>query len=150
MPPAGGPYQRSWVCGSRAALGGGSLVRLRSPNPIHIIVPPMPSALEGLNVIECGRNFAASYCAKLMADLGATVIKVEDPSGDPTRRMGPYPGGKPHPEKSGAFLYLNCNKQGVTLDLEDERGRDLLGLLVTKADVLVHDFRPGEVLPLGL
>ncbi|TMB66265.1 MAG: CoA transferase, partial [Chloroflexi bacterium] len=68
-------------------------------------------ALDGLTVIEYNRTGAAAYAAKLMADLGAEVIKVEPPTGDPDRYLGPFPGGEPHPEKSGTFLYLNCNKQ---------------------------------------
>ncbi len=59
----------------------------------------------------------AAYATKLMADLGAEVIKVEEPTGDEARHRGPYPGQVPHPEKSGLFLYLNTNKLGVTLNL---------------------------------
>ncbi len=102
-------------------------------------------ALEGLQVIECGEAGAATYAAKLMADLGADVIKVEEPGrGDPARRLGPFPGGQPHSEKSGAYLYYNCNKQGVTLNLRDARGRDLLDRLLSEADVFVHDFPPAQ------
>ncbi len=108
-------------------------------------------ALEGLTVVECGTTGAASYAAKLMADLGADVIKVEQPaSGDPDRTLGPFPGGRPHPEKSGTFLYLNCNKQGVTLSLREARGRDLLRRLLASADVLVHDCPPSQAPALGL
>ena len=108
-------------------------------------------ALEGLTVIECGDTLAAAYGAKLMADLGADVIKVEQPGqGDPARQLGPFPGGEPHPDKSGLFLYLNCNKQGVTLDLRESRGRDLLHRLVHEADVLIHDRPPKKAAELGL
>src|SRR5438093_13740523 len=79
---------------------------------------PMPErALEGLTVIEHNRIGAAAYASKLMADLGAEVIKVELPIGDPDRYLGPFPANEPHPEKSGTFIYLNCNKQSVTLDM---------------------------------
>ena len=57
------------------------------------------------------------YCGKLLADLGAEVIKVEPPEGDPARLEGPFPGDDPHPEKSALFLYLNTSKRGITLDL---------------------------------
>ena len=108
-------------------------------------------ALEGLTVIECGDTLAAAYGAKLMADLGADVIKVEQPGqGDPARQLGPFPGGEPHPDKSGLFLYLNCNKQGVTLDLRESSGRDLLHRLVREADVLIHDRPPKKAAELGL
>ena len=108
-------------------------------------------ALEGLTVIECGDTLAAAYGAKLMADLGADVIKVEQPGqGDPARQLGPFPGGEPHPDKSGLFLYLNCNKQGVTLDLRESSGRDLLHRLVREADVLIQDRPPKKAAELGL
>ncbi len=107
-------------------------------------------ALEGIRVIECGGDVAAAYAGKLMADLGAEVTKVEEPGGDPARRLGPFPGGQPHPEKSGLYLYLNCNKQGITLNLRDPRGRPLLLQLAAEADVLVHDYPPKEAAALGL
>ena len=110
----------------------------------------MPRALEGLRVVECNVTGAASYAAKLMADLGADVIKVEDTAGDPDRKLGPFPGGKPDPEKSGTYLYLNCNKQAVTLNLADDRGRALFDQLVGTADVLIHDYAPALADPLGL
>jgi crotonobetainyl-CoA:carnitine CoA-transferase CaiB-like acyl-CoA transferase len=109
----------------------------------------MARALEGLQVIELGRRFAASYATKLMADLGASVIKVEEPGGDPVRLLPPFAGGKPHPEKSGAFLYLNCNKQGITLDSADPRGREVLDRLLARADVLVHDLTPEDAAAAG-
>jgi crotonobetainyl-CoA:carnitine CoA-transferase CaiB-like acyl-CoA transferase len=110
----------------------------------------MPRALEGLSVVECSVTGAASYAAKLMADLGATVVKVESPAGDPDRKAGPFPGGTPDPEKSGTYLYLNCNKQGITLDLADDRGRSLFDQVLSTADVLVHDYAPALAAPLGL
>jgi len=108
-------------------------------------------ALEGLRVVECGDRVSATYAGKLMADLGAEVVKVEAPgTGHSARRRGPFPGGEPHPEKSGLFLYLNCNKQGVTLDLARPAGRDLLDRLVADADVLVHDYPPPVADALGV
>jgi crotonobetainyl-CoA:carnitine CoA-transferase CaiB-like acyl-CoA transferase len=100
-------------------------------------------ALQGLRVVECGQLVSAAYAAKLLADLGAEVIKVEPPgNGDAARQRGPFPGGVAHPEKSGAFLYLNTNKRGVTLDLVQPRGRELLRKLAAEADVLIHNFSP--------
>ncbi len=110
----------------------------------------MARALDGLQVIELGRRFAASYATKLMADLGAGVVKIEPPSGDPVRGLPPFAGGQPHPEKSGAFLYLNCNKQGVTLDTTDPRGRDVLDRLLERGDILVHDFEPEDAAGAGI
>jgi len=75
-------------------------------------------ALEGIRIVECGDMVAAAYAAKLMADMGAEVVKIEDPNGgDTARQRGPFPGKLPHPEKSGLFLYLNTNKRGITLNL---------------------------------
>jgi crotonobetainyl-CoA:carnitine CoA-transferase CaiB-like acyl-CoA transferase len=108
-------------------------------------------ALEGLRVIECGDRAAATYAGKLMADLGAEVVKVEEPGlGHSSRHRGPFPGGAPHPEKSGLFLYLNCNKQSVTIDLEEPRGQELLARLAEDADVLVHDYSPRDAESRGL
>ncbi len=108
-------------------------------------------ALAGLRVIECGGMVSAAYAAKLMADLGAEVVKVEPPgSGDPARQRGPFPGNVPHPERSGLFLYLNTNKHGITLDLKQPRGRDLLAALAREADVLIHNVPPAEMVAVGL
>jgi len=108
-------------------------------------------ALAGVRVVECGHTVSAAYAAKLMADLGAEVIKIEAPNeGDAARRYGPFPGGVPHPEKSGMFLYLNTNKRGVTLDLARPGGRDLFAKMVAETDVLIHDFPPPRMRTLGL
>ena len=86
---------------------------------------------------------AAPYCGKLLASLGADVVKVEPPkSGDPSRRRGPFPGDSPHPERSGTFLYLNTGKRGVTLDVDDPQGREMLRQLAGEADVIIHDCPP--------
>ncbi|MBI2866333.1 MAG: CoA transferase [Chloroflexi bacterium] len=117
---------------------------------------PQPSPLEregalaGLRVLDLSNGIAGAYCAKLLADFGATVVKVEPPEGDPTRRDGPFPGAIPHPEKSGLFLYLNTNKQGITLDPETETGAALLRKLGQRAQVLVESFPPGYLDRLGL
>jgi crotonobetainyl-CoA:carnitine CoA-transferase CaiB-like acyl-CoA transferase len=106
--------------------------------------------LHGIRVIECGGMVGAPYAAKLMADLGAEVIKVEEPEGDAARRRGPYPGNLPHPEKSGTFLYLNTNKLGVTLNLQTAKGQDLLKRLVRDVDLLIHNYLPPHMASLGL
>ncbi len=105
--------------------------------------------LHGIRVVECGHMVGAAYAAKLMADLGAEVVKVEEPGGDEARRRGPYP-GKPHLEKSGLFLYLNANKLGITLDLQRNRGRELFRGLVQEADLLVHNYPPPHMVARGL
>src|SRR5262245_34180164 len=104
-----------------------------------------PGPLQGIRVIECGQLVSAAYAAKLMAERGAEVIKVEEPDGDEARRRGPYPGHVPHPEKSGTFLYLNTNKRGVTLNLHSAKGQELLQRLVQNADVLIHNYSPRQM-----
>ena len=108
-------------------------------------------ALAGVRVIECGNMVSAAYAAKLMADLGADVIKIEAPGvGDHARRRGPFPGGVAHAEKSGLFLYLNTNKRSVTLDLARPEAHALLGQLSANADLLIHNFPPPEMPAKGL
>ena len=106
-----------------------------------------PQALEGLRVIECGNMVSAAYATKLLADLGAEVIKIETPRiGDEARQYGPFPGDEPHGEKSGLFLYLNTNKLGVTLDLRSEPGKRILQEMVRSSDILVHNSPPAEAI----
>jgi crotonobetainyl-CoA:carnitine CoA-transferase CaiB-like acyl-CoA transferase len=119
-------------------------------NQSPTLKPQSPGPLHGIRVVECGRMVAAAYAAKLMADLGAEVVKIEEPAGDPARRRGPYPGQAPHPEKSGLFLYLNTNKLGVTLNLQTAAGQDLLRRLLGDADLLVHNYPPAQMPALGL
>lgn len=106
--------------------------------------------LTGLKVVECGNLVSAPYLGKLLADLGAEVIKVEEPGGDTARHRGPFPGDTPHPEKSGLFLYLNTNKQGVSLNLHNPKGQGILHSLCTQADLLIHNYRPADMPSLGL
>ena len=84
-------------------------------------------------------------CARALADLGADIVKVEPPEGDPARFVGPFPNGRPHTEKSGRFLSLNVNKRGTTIDLHSISGRDALLALVEKADVFVTDYLPPDL-----
>lgn len=109
-----------------------------------------PQALADLTVVECAQGVAGPFCAKALADLGAEVIKVEPPEGDASRRHGPFPGDRPHPERSGQFLYLNANKRGITLNLEADSGRHLLRQLVARADILIIDLPPGRLEELEL
>jgi crotonobetainyl-CoA:carnitine CoA-transferase CaiB-like acyl-CoA transferase len=109
------------------------------------------SIFSGLKIIELSDFVAGPYCGKLLADLGAEVIKIEQPGrGDTSRERGPFPGDKPHREKSGLFLYVNNNKLGVTLDLESPGGRELFLKLTEGADVLIEDRPPGKLQELKL
>ena len=85
-----------------------------------------------------------------MADYGADVIKVEPPAGDVSRRVGPFAGDHPHPEKRVVFLYIHTNKRGITLDLTSQTGKTLLAQLIKSSDILVQNFDPGEAESLGL
>ena len=111
----------------------------------------MAGALSDLKVVEVGGMVSAPYCTKLLADMGADVVKVERPRvGDHARTRGPFPKDEAHPEKSGLFLYLNANKKGITLDIEQSEGMELLDKLVAGADVLVQNVAPPDMDRIGL
>jgi benzylsuccinate CoA-transferase BbsF subunit len=93
---------------------------------------------------------SAPYCARLFADYGANVIKVEPPEGDVARRWGPFPNGDSHLEKSGLYFFLNTNKCGVTLDVGTPAGREVLLGLLRQADLFIENNRPGQMREWGL
>jgi len=90
------------------------------------------------------------YCAKVLADLGADVIKIEKPGGDATRNIGPFYKDIPHPEKSLYWWAYNTSKRGITLNLETADGKDIFRRLVKTADAVVESFPPGYMDSLGL
>jgi crotonobetainyl-CoA:carnitine CoA-transferase CaiB-like acyl-CoA transferase len=100
------------------------------------------SPFSALKIVECGEGVSAAFAAKLIADLGADVIKVEPPQGDLTRWRGPFPQDKPDAEKSGLFTYLNANKRGVVADLTKAEDRASFSHLLERADVLIHNLAP--------
>ncbi len=109
-------------------------------------------ALSSVKVIEIGNNVAVAYCCKLMADLGAEVVKVEDPrTGELDRQEGSI-WSQEGPGKAGEclFAYVNSNKLGVTLNLDGGSGRGILSGLVQSADVLVEGNIPRKAEGLGL
>ena len=105
---------------------------------------------NAIKVVECGEGVSAAFGTKLLADLGAEVIKVESPEGDLTRRRGPFPQNQADQEKSGLFIYLNTNKRGVVVDLRTDEGRKVLHTLLKDADVLIHNVTPTERAQHGL
>ena len=107
-------------------------------------------ALEGVRVIEFGQMASAPYCAKLFADFGADVIKVEPVVGDVARRWGPFPNDEPDPEKSGLFFFMNTNKRGVTLDVTTAHGREMFLELLKGADILIENNPPAQMRAWGL
>jgi crotonobetainyl-CoA:carnitine CoA-transferase CaiB-like acyl-CoA transferase len=103
------------------------------------------SALGGIKVVELSRFIAAPYCGMMLADLGADVIKVEDPMGDPSRKEGPWFNGE-----SLFFTQMNRNKRAIVLDLKTTEGKGELEHLIQNCDVLIENFRPGVMERLGL
>jgi len=103
--------------------------------------------LDGITVLDLTRVLSGPYCTMLLADMGARVVKIEQPKkGDDTRAWGP-----PFLEgESAYFLSINRNKESVTLDFKHPRGRAVLDGLLAKADVVVENFRPGTLAKLGL
>ena len=107
--------------------------------------------LAGLKIVEYGDLVTAPYAAKVLADLGATVVKIEPPgAGDRSRGVGPFPNDDPHPERSGLFIYLNARKRGITLDLTTGTGQDIFRRLIEDADVLIENVAPQDSERLGL
>lgn len=110
----------------------------------------MPNAaLSPYRVLDLSSDLG-SLCSRMLADLGADVIKVEPPGGDPARWIGPFYGDLAGAERSLSWLYFNANKRGITLDLEQAKGQALLRRLVSTADFLVESFPPGYLAGLGL
>ncbi|MGB6836114.1 MAG: CoA transferase [Dehalococcoidia bacterium] len=110
-----------------------------------------PGAFEDVKVVEYATMVSGPYCGKLLADMGAEVIKIEEPPrGDPARGRGPFPKDEPHPERSSLFMYLNTSKRGVTLDPDRPGGREALRQLARWADVLVDNHGPERLDSLGL
>ena len=105
--------------------------------------------LTGLKVLDLADE-KASFCSKLLADMGARVIKVERPGGDASRNAGPFTGNEPHPEKSLSFFYNNTGKKGITLNIEHIEGMKIFRALVKKYDVIVECFSPGYLDKLNL
>ena len=108
---------------------------------------PLPGPLDGIRVLDLTRVVAGPYCSMFLGDLGAEVVKVEQPGfGDDTRGWGPpFTGGE-----SAYYLCINRNKQSVTLDLKSIEGVELLRQMTEVADVVIENFRPGTMERLGL
>jgi crotonobetainyl-CoA:carnitine CoA-transferase CaiB-like acyl-CoA transferase len=103
-----------------------------------------------MRVLDLSTGIAGAYCTKLLADYGARVIKLEPPQvGDPVRRRGPFPDDIYDSEKSGLFLFLNTNKEGITLNLESEAGRKLFRQICGNVDVVVENIGATEAKALG-
>jgi len=109
------------------------------------------AVLSGIKVLDLSQYIAGPYTAKLLADNGAEVIKIEAPGkGDVARKCGPFPGDNPDPEASGLFLVLNTSKKGITLDIATGKGKELFLDLIREADVVIESYKPSFLPSLGL
>ncbi len=105
-----------------------------------------PGALAGCKVIDLSRVLGGPYCTQILADHGADVLKIEPPAGDETRGWGPPFQG----DTASYFIGVNRNKRGMTLDLSQPAGQELLRHLLADADVLVENFKPGTLEKWGM
>src|SRR6187455_2893082 len=106
-------------------------------------------ALAGRRVLELADETGV-YCGKLLADMGADVLKIEPPGGDATRMQPPFWRNQPGPDRSLFFLYMNTSKRGLTLDLTQPEGQALFRRLAATADLVVETFPPGRLDRLGV
>ena len=107
--------------------------------------------LGDIRVLDLSENVAGPFCTKLLAGLGADVLKVERPGcGDISRSAGPFAHDTPHHEQSATFLYLNTGKQSITLDITTPTGAAIVQRLVQECDILVESSAPGVLADLGL
>ena len=107
------------------------------------------SALGDIRVLDLADE-KGLYCTKLLADLGADVIKIEKPGGDPTRFIGPFYHDERDPQKSLYWFQFNTSKRSITLNIETSEGREILKKLVKTADVIVETYPPGYLDDMGL
>ena len=110
---------------------------------------PQPGPLSGVRVLELADE-KGQWCGKLMADLGAEVIKIEPSGGEASRTVGPFLDDIPHRERSLSFWHYNTSKRGITLNLESDDGRDLFRKLAATTDVILETFAPGYLSSLDL
>lgn len=109
------------------------------------------AGLQGLRVLDISTGIAGPFCARLLADGGAEVIKIEAPAGgDPSREEDACFGKGEDHHTSALYTFVNQNKQGVSLDIASASGREIFKRLVAKSDVVVESFAPGRLAELGL
>ncbi len=109
----------------------------------------MKPILDSYRVLDL-TDEKGSFCGKILGDLGADVIKIEKPGGDPARNVGPFYHDIPDPENSLSWMYCNSSKRGITLDIEAAAGRGILKRMVRTADFLIESFPPGYMERIGL
>ncbi len=107
----------------------------------------MAAPLEGVKIVEMTSVVLGPYACQMLGDLGADIIKIEPPGGDTNRNLGPY---RNHADMSSLFMNCNRNKRSIVLDLKSTRGKEAALRIMSDADVVVHNFRPGAMERLGL
>jgi benzylsuccinate CoA-transferase BbsE subunit len=105
-------------------------------------------ALSGLRVLDLA-DYRGQLCARLMADMGADVIKVEPPGGDLARQIGPFVDDMPHRDRSLYYWFYNLNKRSLTLDLTRPAGAEILLTLAKSTDIVIECGKPGRIHELG-
>ena len=120
------------------------MITSASPEPLPAALN-RPGSLQGLRVLDLSRVLAGPFCAMILADLGAEVIKVESPDGDDSRHFGPWYNGE-----SAYYRLFNRSKYGITMDLKVAQERERLLALVRRSDIVIENFRPGVMDRLGL
>ena len=105
----------------------------------------MTKPLEGIRILDLSKYLPGPFAAQLLADFGADVIKIEEPGGEPGRRLSPMAG-----ETSARYCSVNRNKRSIILDLKHPEGRRVFMRLAEKADVVIDQFRPGVMDKLGI
>src|ERR1700692_4751727 len=109
------------------------------------------SSLRNTRVVDLTHHIAGPYATRMLAEVGAEVIKVEPPWGEAGRKAGPHrAGGSDKDDRGGPFAFLNINKLGMKLNLKHRRGSDLLMQMLDGADLLMENFAPGTLERLGL
>ncbi len=108
-----------------------------------------PSVLGGIRVLDLS-GLAGQYAGRLLADMGAEVIKIEPPGGDPVRQMPPFAGDDPGLDRSLRWLAYNSNKSSIVIDIETDNGRQQLLEMARSADIVLESFDPGYLNGLGL
>ena len=107
-------------------------------------------ALDGITVLDFTSHLAGPYCTKLLADMGARVIKVERPGGDPTRALSPFLADEPGEDRGATWHYLNTNKESIVIDLANPAARDVVRRLMAGAQLAVTSFAPASEERLGI
>ena len=106
-------------------------------------------ALNGLRVLDLS-DYRAHLCGRLLADMGADVIKIEPPGGDSGRRVGPFLDDAPHPDRSLFFWFYNLNKRSITLEVSRPAGGEIFLRMAKSADLIIESFKPGRMREIGL